>query len=92
MSYGKIVAPLMNLLKNGAFCWDDDAQRAFEILKAVMVTLPVLAIPAFSNEFIVETDASGFGLGTILMQDGRPITFLSKALSQRNQGKSVYER
>lgn len=55
------------------------------------MTVLVLAMPDFSKEFVVEIDASGSGLGVVLMQAGRPIAYLSKALSPRNRGKSIYE-
>lgn len=41
---------------------------------------------------MVETDALGTGLGVVLMQDGRPLAYLSQALSLRGRAKSVYER
>ena len=57
-----------------------------------MATTPVLALPDYSKEFVVEIDASHCGIGAILMQDGRPIAYLSKVPAQQHRGKSIYEK
>ncbi|XP_070031892.1 uncharacterized protein [Nicotiana tomentosiformis] len=53
---------------------------------------PVLALPDMSKTFILETDASGYGTGVVLMQQGHPIAFISRALSPTHAALSVYDR
>lgn len=57
-----------------------------------MISAPVLSLTDFSKTFIVETDASGGGIGAVLMQDGYPLAFISKALSNRKLTLSTYEK
>lgn len=66
--------------------------QAFQALKEAMTALPILGMPNFSVPFEVETDASGYGIGAVLMQQGKPLAFISQALSEKSMLKSVYER
>jgi hypothetical protein len=91
-NYGKIVTPLTALLKNNSFTWTPAAAQDFQTLKMAMCTTPVLALPDFTKTFVLECDASGKGIGVVLMQEGRPLAFTNKQLSERNLGKSIYEK
>lgn len=88
-----IAKPLTNhLKKDQLFLWTAAHAEAFSVLKQALCSAPVLALPDFSIPFPIETDASGVGIRAVLQQNGHPLTFLSKALSPRNQGLSVYEK
>lgn len=74
-----------------SFQWDEVVKTAFQDLKSAIIRVLVLALPNFSKQFVVETNASAQGLGAVLMQDNHPIAFFSKVLPQSAKQKSVYE-
>ncbi|MCI09521.1 RNA-directed DNA polymerase (Reverse transcriptase), partial [Trifolium medium] len=57
-----------------------------------MASPPVLVLPNFELPFEVECDAAGRGIRAVLIQQRKPIAFFSKALSEGNLAKSVYEK
>ena len=78
---------MTELLKKGVkFVWDDKCEEAFQTLKARLTTAPVLATPDSTKPFDVYCDASGMGLGCVLMQDNRVIAYASRAF--RNHEKN----
>ena len=91
-NYGLLAKPLTVILKKQAFSWSTAAQQAFQHMKEAMINTPVLALPNFFKQFVVETDACDVGIGAVLMQQDHPIAFVSRALGPRNKDLSVYEK
>lgn len=57
-----------------------------------MTSTPTLAMPTFDEPFVIESDASGDGIGAVLTQQGRPIAFMSQALGVTKQSWSTYAK
>jgi hypothetical protein len=80
-NFSRIAKPMTKLLNKGAkFIWDDKCEEAFHTLRAHLTTAPVLAQPKNTKPFDVYCDASGTGLGCVLMQDNQVIAYASRAL------------
>jgi hypothetical protein len=90
--YGIIYKPLFDALKKDGFIWATSQEEAFQKLIQVMSTPPVLTLPDFTQPFVLEADASGNGIGAVLMQRGQPIAFFSKTLGPKAAGASTYEK
>lgn len=91
--YAIIAKPLTTLLKkHSLFHWTSVHETAFSTLKHSLCAAPILKLPDFTRQFCIETDASHNGVGAVLLQDGQPLAFLSRALGPKNQGLSAYEK
>jgi hypothetical protein len=70
-NFSKIVKPVTELLKKGnKYVWSKACDEAFKHLKKLLTTSPALSHPDTTKPFDVYCDASGTGLGGVLMQEG----------------------
>lgn len=96
-AYASLATPLTDLLGvKGKFTWTDEAQDSFDKLKLCLITAPVLSHPDFKKPFVIQCDASGTGVGSVLYQlsdDGleHPIAYMSKKLNAAQRNYSVTE-
>jgi hypothetical protein len=80
------VKSITSLLKNDIkFKWSSECNKAFEKLKILLTTASVLAQPDIEKPFDVYCDASGSGLGCVLMQEGRVIAYASRQLRRHEE-------
>ncbi|OMO75693.1 reverse transcriptase [Corchorus capsularis] len=91
--YSKRIVVLTELLKKGqGWNWSSNCQEAFENLKKTMMTDPVLALPDIEKPLEVETDASDFALGGVLLQEGHPVAFESRKLNEAERKYTAQEK
>jgi hypothetical protein len=84
--FSKVAKPITELLKNQTkFIWSSECEKAFGILKKSLTTALVLAPPDIEKPFDVYCDASGIGLGCMLMQEGRVISYASRQLKRHEE-------
>ena len=75
--------PLRDLLRNDvSFVWQPEHQCTFDKLKSAIISAPVLSYFDPHKPISIQTDASSTGLGSCLMQEGKPVAFASRALSE----------
>ena len=98
-NFSIIANPLFVLTrKDVPFQWTTECQESFDNLKDILTSATILAFPDFKEDFLLETDASGTGLGAVLSQKQpngqiRPIAYASRTLQshEKNYGSTELE-
>ncbi|CAM4349732.1 unnamed protein product [Leuciscus chuanchicus] len=98
-NFSQVAAPLSALTSvKSSFKWSESAQRAFDQLKHLFTTAPILVTPDVSKQFIVEVDASEVGVGGVLSQRSdsdnkvHPCAYFSHRLSSAERNYDVGDR
>ncbi|KAK1601981.1 hypothetical protein QYE76_027086 [Lolium multiflorum] len=91
--FSTIACPLNELTKkNVPFVWGKAQQKAFDELKKRLTEAPLLALPDFAKTFEIECDASGLGIGGVLMQNGKPVAYYSEKLDGARLNYPIYDK
>ncbi|XP_033139178.1 uncharacterized protein LOC103841606 [Brassica rapa] len=91
--FSSIAAPLTEVIKkNVGFKWEQAQEKAFQMLKVKLTHAPLLVLPDFSKTFEIECDASGVGIGAVLMQDKKPIAYFSEKLGGATLNYPTYDQ
>jgi hypothetical protein len=92
--FSTIAAPLNDLTKKGvSFRWGAAQDQAFHTLIDKLLThAPLLQLPDFSKTFELECDASGIGIGGMVLQEGKSVAYFSEKLSGHSLNYSTYDK
>ena len=102
--YSRIARPLIDLTRKATpFHWEERQFKAFETLKTLMCSHPVLTQPDYDKPFFLATDASAYGVGAVLSQEGetnirtqkptmQPIAYYSATFTPTERNYDIYER
>ena len=97
-NFSSIATTLTNLLsKRTKFIWDEKCQKAFNQLKAILQSAPVLSAPDFKKPFKLAVDASDVGAGGVLLQEDdcgvdHPVCYFSRKFNRHQRNYSTIEK
>ncbi|KAL0556495.1 hypothetical protein IC582_005009 [Cucumis melo] len=90
--FSRIASPLTQLIRKGTpFVWSPTCESSFQELKQKLVSAPVLTVPDGSGSFVIYSDASKRGLGCVLMQQGKVVTYASRQLKSHEQNYPTHD-
>ncbi|GJZ22753.1 putative reverse transcriptase domain-containing protein [Tanacetum coccineum] len=90
--FSKIAKPMTKLTqKKVKFEWGDKQEAAFQLLKQKLCSAPILALPEGSEDFIAYCDASKKGLGAVLMQREKVISYASRQLKIHEKNYTTHD-
>ena len=91
-NFSKIAKPLTALTQKGlSFNWSDKQETAFQTLKRMLCSAPILSLPEGMEDFVVYCDASNQGLGCVLMQRGKVIAYASRQLKTHEVNYATHD-
>ncbi|GKD24188.1 putative reverse transcriptase domain-containing protein [Tanacetum coccineum] len=90
--FSKIAKSMTKLTQKGVkFDWGDKQEAAFQLLKKKLCSAPILALPGGSEDFVVYYDASHKGLGVVLMQREKVISYASRQLKIHEKNYTTHD-
>jgi len=92
-NFPSLASPLNELVqKDVTFYWGEKQENAFQKIKFILTNAPILALPDFTKPFELECDASGVGIGVVLIQGGHPIAYFSEKLHGATLNYPTYDK
>ena len=86
LDLSELSEPLRKLCKSGVkWAWESEQQNAFKSIKQTIISLPVLAYFYKTKKHMIQCNASKKGLSAVLLQESKPVMYVSRALTETKQ-------
>ena len=91
-NFSSLAKPMTSLMKKDApFIWTDQCETSFQRLKDALTSAPILTIPEGTEGYEVYCDASGLGMGCVLMQHGKVVAYASRQLKKHEENYPTHD-